>query len=1468
MKRLGKVLLWLVVCVLAVVLSVSYHLSTQVARDKGRDLLNAYVSGEMRGTLEIGSFESLGLWGGVATDVDLIDPEGRVVLHAERVVIALDLAQLRDGVLRFPHGRVRGGEVHLYPDEEGIPSFIHVFEAAEPSGDPPSPDGIIAIVDDLDVEGMTVDGDILGLEGLRVEDLRARGRLAINSRVEHPVDIRVYSGSGRMTAPFPYDVDLSNIVGRIQDDPAEGTRFHVSAATDRDEAHANVVYRIPEGGSEEELDLLIRADPVYAETVAGAGMGWAETFVGPVRGTIRLQGPPDNLSLRASLETEGGHLDVEGQIPAGERTSVQLRTGGLHLDRVIPGAPPLEVQGSFELEAGDETEVVVDLDPFRYAGVEVPSSRVRGTFEDDRFVVHDAEVPVAGGGTLRASGVVGYEGDIELRVEGSVRQIGREPNLRRWIPGATGSVTVRSDVRIDEEGRMDIRGRWVFVNPRYGPAHASMLVAEGRIGGTTDAPTVNLGLSASSVDVYDTALGDGTGRVSGGPQRFQVATDLRHPERRVSLAGAATLLASGFRADLSELTLGAGPTTWRGQLAGLLMVGSTLEVASFALASGSQSISGSGRWRQRRDLEDELHLRANDVDLDSLWAWLETPPDIAGRVTGTADIGGDLEAQPTVDVDLLISGGRILDAAGVDGSVLARYREGVLEADAGLTIEGGGELDISVRGAFDREMRLRDAYRDGAYESTVRMRDVDLGLLRALRVEGLPDLEGRAAGEVKLSGALDFFDFEGEIEIPSLTIDEFPAFGIKSHFAFQDGVIVARATTRDEGGDLVEAEGSVLLDLISVLEEPDLLLPMLQASPWRVSLRMPPRELGTLPAPIAAQIPGAEVLRGSGSLSIRGGAYRPHADLLANVEYAGELRDAPCATEAMPRAEIRGELRGDQTQARVVGFLGGQQVLQGAANAITPLDQWLRDPDSFALPSTSVEAFVVRAAVEQIPGACVYGSGTVTAAVHVNDLFGAQTTADLQLYSDEAHARRLEIRGRGERRRVEVREQTPASRIRLKASLANGVATTDGRVEWWNGGESRFAGELPMLWGGENVGPALPENAELFAFADFYDMPIRAALTWLDAVGYVEGGLYGNVVAEGPLENPTLSGELELADGGFEVPSVGQRLQDVTGTFLFEDDRVTLQNVRARDGDGVTLVAGDVTLAGIVPKRADLRLDATGFPIRQEGSVLANLDGSASIEAEFLEGELAGQLRVERLHVRLAEDLGRTPQDLARHPDIIVLGEEVSAPVGDPYRISLHVDATTPFQVKHDDFAANVSAELDVLYADPRFDVSGRVELGSGHFDVFGKRFEVERGNMIFLADRGFDPDVNLVAIHELRSNETITVTASGRLSDPQIRFSSSVTNDRAEIVALLVSGDVRRDTNAEAERAPTDFLVGIAAGVLTLSLREQFGAAVPSIIFESNQFGGARIRGGWRIDEVLPERLRRVIQGIYIEGF
>jgi hypothetical protein len=1542
MRRLALVIVFVLVGLASLLLSTWLHLGSAPGRRAGRALLVELVSAEIAGDVEAEEVLELSSHGALLRGVTIRDPDGRPVIVAERVRVGFDPWALARGEVRFPFGEVERGELVLHENAEGLPSFIDAFGPATPSDPdaPFDPGSVLAIVERLDLRELRVRGTLLGVDGLVVEDVRAQLSLRIDDRVEDGFELRVHEARGRVVAPFGRELTLESASATVRDD-ATGTRLHARLSTAEGERLGALLTYAPRAhdtsdagtgastDSVDELDLLLHLDPIRARTLAESGLAdWAEPLLGEVRGHVRLRGPPDHLALSGWARTDGGGVAIEGTIASGAESNVALRTAGLQVDRAIDGAPSARVRGrvSFTLPPDGDPRVVAELEPFRLGELEIPATRVEGTLGDDAFVVESARGAMGAGAsgagprgprTIEARGRVGYDGSVDLHVDGDVGELANDPTLRALVPGLRADGRFEATLRLGADGTLASEGRWVLTNFRYGPAYVGVLVATGRIEGELDAPTVALRLGLRDVRVEGRRLGDGTGRVSGGPSAFDFEVALSAPLARGSRGsvdaaespdaeprgddervgeglardgspprGTRALIvegrvdvSDGTRVDLARVELAEGRQRWSGRVDGLLSRGALFSVERARFQSGDQRLEGSGRWL-RRVGDDALSLSATAIDLGRLRRLLDgfvgELPDVDGTLSGSATIGGDLERQPSVRVDATFADGRVGTLEGIDGSVLVQYDDGALVADVGVLARDSGELALDVTGTVDRTMRLRDALPYAAFRVEGNGRDLDLALLRHLPFE-LPELQGRATGSGHAEGGLDAFDFEADVDVPALRVvlpeslrvdgedPMSPPLGFRGRVGYADGGLTLRGSVRDDGGQLAEAETSVLLDLQSVIEDPSILPSLLDVAPWRLAVRLPPRRVDRWPLPLRRGIPSPENLLASGTLTLRGGAYRPAGDLSMHVAWLGP-EEHGCGPPSRPRVELGARLEGGVTRVNVAGLVDDRRVIFGEAEAATPIDAWLRDLAHVTAPSTRATVWALGVPLDRLPYVCRELEGPLTASIELERLFGARPSLVAEVSSDALRVRRTSLDSRGART---VRSRSEPLRARVHAQLGNGRANADTELTWWNGGFTTARVGLPLTWGGENVAPVFEEDARLDGTLELVDTPLEAALFWVPEVDEARGGLFGTVDVRGVASDPLLEGEIELRDGRLSIPALGQRLDDVEGILVLEGHTLVLQRFEAHDGDGVASIAGDVTLERFSPVRADLALDAEGFPVRQEGSVLARLTGRSRLGAELYEGGLEGNVTIDGLSIWLGDDAGRSPQSLAPHPDVVVLGTDSDTTSEEPYAVSLHVDATRPFSIKGEDFAAELVALLELGYVDA-LQLKGEVELRSGHFDIFGKRFDVERGALVFDGETDLDPSVNLVAVHELRSRsgETVTVSASGRLSDPVIRFASSLTNDRAEIVALLVSGEVRGDNAQDVERAPTDFLAGIAAGVLTLSLREEFGQVVPTIVVEGNAYGGTRIRGGWRLEEVLPESLRDVIRGVYIEGY
>ena len=235
---------------------------------------------------------------------------------------------------------------------------------------------------------------------------------------------------------------------------------------------------------------------------------------------------------------------------------------------------------------------------------------------------------------------------------------------------------------------------------------------------------------------------------------------------------------------------------------------------------------------------------------------------------------------------------------------------------------------------------------------------------------------------------------------------------------------------------------------------------------------------------------------------------------------------------------------------------------------------------------------------------------------------------------------------------------------------------------------------------------------------------------------------------------------------------------------------------------------------------------------------MARLDGTARMRAKFEDDGLEGEVSLRKLVLDIPES-SATPLDLAPHPEVFFIGEEdVPVRKSAAYVVNLTIRSEGRLVIRSKDqgFYVEATANLDTHMAE-ELTVKGTVNLHTGNFKVFGKRFEIRSGSMVFEGDDEMDAKVDLVARHSLRgSNDTVTVTVSGRLNDPTIEFKSSVpTTSQAQVISLLVTGTTSQQrgvntSTAQASQETTNFLTGVAAGLFSASLQSQFGGFRPDV--------------------------------------
>ena len=1478
MRGLVKTLSWLLLGVVCLVASALFHLDTSLGRGLARQILNDYVSGEMAGSLAIGPIEQLRLWKTIVHDTSVYDPQGDQVIFGKRVELKIDPIAALAGKLRFSKASLWGGLVTLIDNSEGSPTFIDAFDAADPT--PSEGEPLHAFVEDMTLNDVTIQGELLGLRGLKIEDLNVRGRMEFADVAE----FHIWSATGgTITEPFPFRAPIDHLKATIYTDE-RGSLVHGSAHHGPERATAKLTYAPAPGMTVDDpyiLDLLIHADPVSARSLQEVGFEWAYVLAGRADGYVRLRGPGDNLKITAALNSEGGPATIAGTIPAEKTSRITISSPGVTLPKVLDGAPDAHVAGSVTFVTPPQedaaTTLLIDAEPFEYEGSKIPAVEAKATLGPQGAAITELKTPYAGG-LLNINGGVDYEGNIDVRVRGTIPRVERDPNISEFLPDLRGRAKLDMRVKRGIDERVDLRGWITLSDMAYSAVTARRAHIEGRIHGHPSRPVVDTAITAQGVEASGYPVGDGRATIKGGPQSYRTRGAFAAPDdRRTKFDARVQLEDDGFVVQGDSLEMAVGDLVWRGRIADLRYDPKhQMSVRSVQMASGEQRLRAHGVWQFQGS--DDIEVDLQNFDLEALKIiFPEDAPDMAGGADLHFEFKGDLDRRPQVVAEGTLTQARLFDVEPVTAAYLLTYKDGDLQADAQVDLGGRGNFTVTGSGLLEaEEPDPVKALKGGVYEIDVNASGVDLTLFEPLLNEKRKTLYGFAEGKMHLSGPIDAPTFKGNVKIPEFQRADWKPMQLSSEFHYEYGALVARLYGSDEHGHLFDSEGSLLIDLVHLVRSPNEAVSTLETSPWRISARIPPRTLRVLPNSLLRKMPpGSQDIRVAASLTLAGGAFRTRGDLQASVDWAGESAYRLCAGDAEPRATLVAHLEDDRTHASLEGLVDTRRVLSVEVDAPTPLDDWLRAAERPEPPVMQIVASLQDAPTQSIPYLCRYAGGTVNALVKATNLFGADPSARVVVASDALRARRVEPTVKSGS--VNAIVETPPSNLDLTASLGNGKASLKGLMKWWNEGSTELNASAPITWNLENKVPRLADEGELSGQATFDKMPLQATLAWMAGIVNVEGILEGNVSARGPTREPSFAGQLMVSDGRVDLRTFGQTLRDVEGRLIFDEDGILLRDLVAADGSGSTEVDGELLLKGFSPQSASVRMTADGFPIRQEGSIIANLRGNARMMTTFTDEGLKGDVKVGNLVIDVPESTA-TPQDLEGHPEVFVVGDDkLQGRAVSPYLVDLVVDASKRFTVRSEDqgFSTQASADLSVEYVDPDFLVGGRVELHRGYFEVFAKRFEVLSGSMVFDRRADLNPKINLVATHPLRgTSDTITVTASGRLDNPDVEFRSTVpTESEAQVISLLLTGTTRQERGqqgsaADASSDAANFLAGVAGGLFASTLRGELGKLAPTFAVQANNADEAtKFKLGFNVEALIPDRLRSVIQGLYVEG-
>ncbi len=361
----------------------------------------------------------------------------------------------------------------------------------------------------------------------------------------------------------------------------------------------------------------------------------------------------------------------------------------------------------------------------------------------------------------------------------------------------------------------------------------------------------------------------------------------------------------------------------------------------------------------------------------------------------------------------------------------------------------------------------------------------------------------------------------------------------------------------------------------------------------------------------------------------------------------------------------------------------------------------------------------------------------------------------------------------------------------------------------------------------------------------------------------LSGVLNVDMAVTGTPTAPQYAGRVTAEGGGLVDPQSGIALSDLTLVASVSNNRLVIDQLSARSGEGTISADGSLGLDPAAGLPVDMRLVVRQARYVDGTLIAATFDADLAIGGRLSESpSVSGSVTLGRTEITVPERLpgdsvAVSVEHVAPSPAVertltIVRqrdGEAEDSGTGaSGITLDIAVSAPARIFVRGRGLDAELGGELRLVGPLSAFAASGSFEIVRGRLDILTQRITLDRGIITFAGD--LDPILDFIGTTQ-SGTTTINVAITGRASDPEISFTSSPALPQDEILAQLIFGKGLGELSplqvARLGVAAGELAGGSGGGVLS-QLRETTGLDDLDVVVDEE--GEASVAAGSYISE------------------
>ena len=408
------------------------------------------------------------------------------------------------------------------------------------------------------------------------------------------------------------------------------------------------------------------------------------------------------------------------------------------------------------------------------------------------------------------------------------------------------------------------------------------------------------------------------------------------------------------------------------------------------------------------------------------------------------------------------------------------------------------------------------------------------------------------------------------------------------------------------------------------------------------------------------------------------------------------------------------------------------------------------------------------------------------------------------------------------------------------------------------------------------------EGVQLRAQAEAF--PIDWAQPFLAERGYsaLDGTLQLDLTITGTQGSPSLDGTAKLSDGRLGLVKTGRTYSPLVAEVEFANNQIVIQDARVLNGGGRTAleVTGGITLRDLslgefdltirpndfvamnTPRYRNLTLDGGSRPLRLTGPLQSPvLRGAVVVASGDIHTDELVPVKFEDValtNAQIRDVEARFGRRLTKRDTLVnrfVRALDYDLTVQFRRNVWLRASSGLPFDIE---FEGDVQATKRPFAEAGQ--VFGQINLVRGTVrpvPTSAEKFEVDRGTLTFngpalgaLVDLDASTDIRLpgASTNAARGTVTIFLEVDGQFDqNPEIRLSSDPQLEAADLVALIVTGQLADDlaSTAVVGSATQGLLLNAGSGLVQDILSNSLGINLDLFQVETAANGDLLLRVG-----------------------